>query len=127
MALNVSAWAIRQPLPSIVIMAALLGVGFASYKKIPITRMPNVDVPVFIRDVSGTPLGMDQPPGSRIQSYSLKVNYSPASAVTSVTFTRAGITTSLTPSRSWPRSRGSSARATRSTARSARSRSSGPG
>ena len=55
------------------------------------------DVPVFIRDVSGTPLGLDQPPGSRIQSYSLKVNYSPASAVTSVTFTRAGITTSLTP------------------------------
>src|SRR5947199_54827 len=56
-----------------------------------------VDVPVFIRDTSGTPLGIDQPPGSRIQSYSLKVNYSPASAVSSVTFTRAGITTSLTP------------------------------
>jgi hypothetical protein len=55
------------------------------------------DVPVFIRDTSGTPLGIDQPSGSRIQSYSLKVNYSPASAVSSVTFTRAGITTSLTP------------------------------
>lgn len=56
-----------------------------------------VDVPVFIRDVSGTPLGMDQPPGSKIQSYSIKVDYSPASAVQSVTFTRAGITQSLTP------------------------------
>jgi hypothetical protein len=56
-----------------------------------------VDVPVSIRDLSGTPLGMDQPPGSRIQSYSIKVSYSPASAVQSVTFTRAGITTSLTP------------------------------
>ena len=56
-----------------------------------------VDVPVSIRDVSGTPLGMDQPPGSKIQSYSLKVDYSPASAVQSVTFTRAGITQSLTP------------------------------
>ena len=56
-----------------------------------------VDVPVFIRDVSGTPLGIDQPPGSKIQSYSLKVDYSPASAVQSVTFTRAGITQSLTP------------------------------
>lgn len=55
------------------------------------------DVPVFIRDTSGSPLGIDQPPGSRIQSYSLKVNYSPASAVSSVTFTRAGITTTLTP------------------------------
>src|SRR5258708_18613127 len=56
-----------------------------------------VDVPVFINDLSGTPLGLDQPPGSRIQSYSIKVSYSPAVAVQSVTFTRAGITTSLTP------------------------------
>lgn len=56
-----------------------------------------VDVPVYIRDVSGTPLGIDQPPGSRIQSYSIKVNYSPASAVQSISFTRAGITAPLTP------------------------------
>ena len=56
-----------------------------------------VDVPVFIRDASGTPLGIDQPSGSRIQSYSLTVNYAPASAVQSVTFTRAGITAPLTP------------------------------
>src|SRR4051812_247889 len=56
-----------------------------------------VNVPVYIRDTSGTPLGIDQPPGSRIQSYSIKVNYSPASAVSAVTFTRAGITQSLTP------------------------------
>ena len=56
-----------------------------------------VDVPVYIRDASGNPLGLDQPPGSRIQSYSIKVNYSPAAAVQSVTFTRAGITSSLSP------------------------------
>jgi hypothetical protein len=56
-----------------------------------------VDVPVFIRDISGTPLGMDQPPGSKIQSYSIKVSYAPASAVQSVTFSRAGVTASLTP------------------------------
>src|ERR1044071_9009870 len=56
-----------------------------------------VDVPVFIRDTSGTPLGIDQPPGSRIQSYSIKVNYAPAASVQSVTFTRAGITAPLTP------------------------------
>jgi hypothetical protein len=56
-----------------------------------------VDVPVYIRDVSLTPLGIDQPPGSRIQSYSIKVDYAPASSVQSITFTRAGITQSLTP------------------------------
>lgn len=56
-----------------------------------------VDVPVYIRDASSTPLGIDQPAGSRIQSWSLKVNYAPTSAVQSVTFTRAGISAPLTP------------------------------
>ena len=56
-----------------------------------------VDIPVSIRDVSGTPLGVDQPAGSHIQSYSIKVDYAPASAIQSITFTRAGITTALTP------------------------------
>jgi hypothetical protein len=56
-----------------------------------------IDVPVYIRDASGTPLGLDQPPGSRIQSYSIKVNYSPASSVQAISFSRAGITSSLTP------------------------------
>src|SRR5689334_18798690 len=59
---------------------------------------PNVDVPVFVRDTSGTPLGVDKPAGSKIQAFSIKVNYSPAAAVSSVTFTRAGITQSLSPS-----------------------------
>lgn len=66
------------------------------------------DVPVYIRDTSGTPLGIDKPAGSRIQSYSIKVNYSPASAVQSVTFSRAGITQSLSPAfESSPSSAGS--------------------
>ncbi|HEX3109534.1 MAG TPA: hypothetical protein VHU41_10605, partial [Thermoanaerobaculia bacterium] len=56
-----------------------------------------VDVPVYIRDVSGTPLGMDQPAGSRIQSFTIKVTYAPTTSVQSITFTRAGITAGLTP------------------------------
>jgi len=56
-----------------------------------------VDVPVSIRDRSGTPLGLDQPAGQHIQAYSIKVTYAPASAVQSITFTRGGVTTSLTP------------------------------
>jgi len=89
--------ALAQPLPQdVVTVGTVTSAG------------PTVDVPVFIRDTSGTPLGIDQPPGSRIQSYSLKVDYSPASAVSSITFTRAGITTSLTPTfESSPSSAGS--------------------
>jgi len=56
-----------------------------------------VTVPVFIRDLAATPLGVDRPAGSKIQSLSIKVSYSPASAVQSVTFNRAGITANLTP------------------------------
>jgi hypothetical protein len=56
-----------------------------------------VDVPVYIRDLSGTPLGIDQPSGSRIQSYSIKVTCTPPAAVQSVTLARAGITAPLTP------------------------------
>lgn len=55
-----------------------------------------VNVPVYIRDTAGTPLGIDQPAGSRIQSYSLQVLYS-SPAVQSITFTRGGITSPLTP------------------------------
>ena len=60
-------------------------------------QFSTVDVPVFIRDSSGTPLGLDQPAGLHIQAYAIKVNYAPTSAVQSITFTRGGITTSLTP------------------------------
>jgi len=56
-----------------------------------------VDVPIYVRDVSGTPLGRDQAAGSKIQSFSIKVAYAPASAVQSVTSSRAGITAGLTP------------------------------
>ncbi len=61
------------------------------------TSSTTVDVPVYIRDASGTPLGMDKDPSSRIQSFSIKVTYAPASAVSSVTFSRSGITASLNP------------------------------
>lgn len=57
----------------------------------------SVDVPVSIRDISGTALGRDQPAGSRIQAFTIKVSYAPAASVQSVAFTRAGITASLHP------------------------------
>jgi uncharacterized protein YjdB len=55
------------------------------------------DVPIYIRDTAATPLGVDKPAGSRIQSYSITVNYAPASAVSSVAISRAGITAGLNP------------------------------
>jgi len=57
-----------------------------------------VSVPISIRDISGTPLGVDQAAGSKIQSFSIKVTYSPAASVQSISIARAGITSSLSPS-----------------------------
>jgi hypothetical protein len=79
-------WAGAPSTPDVVTVATVNGPQFST-----------VDVPVFIRDSSGTPLGLDQPAGFHIQANLIKVNYAPASAVQSITFTRGGVTTSLTP------------------------------
>ena len=47
MALNVSAFSIRQPVPSLVVAAAILVLGWISFERLPIALMPNVDVPVI--------------------------------------------------------------------------------
>ena len=46
MAVNVSAWSIRHPIPPIVIALAIAAIGYLSFIKLPITRYPNVDVPL---------------------------------------------------------------------------------
>src|SRR5271170_1141737 len=47
MAVNVSAWSIRHPLPPIVLAAAIVALGLISFNRLPVTRMPNVDAPVI--------------------------------------------------------------------------------
>jgi multidrug efflux pump subunit AcrB len=47
MAINISAWSIRRPLPPIVMAAAIVALGYFSFTKLPITRSPNIDVPVI--------------------------------------------------------------------------------
>ena len=46
MALNISAWSIRHPLPPLILGAAIVTLGYINFTKLPITRMPNVDVPI---------------------------------------------------------------------------------
>lgn len=47
MALNISAWSIRRPLPSIVLSIILLVLGWTSFLRLPVTRLPNADIPVI--------------------------------------------------------------------------------
>ncbi|MEA1831614.1 efflux RND transporter permease subunit [Methylobacterium durans] len=46
MRLNISAWAIRKPLPSIVLFIVLGVLGLVSFRSLPITRFPNIDIPI---------------------------------------------------------------------------------
>jgi hydrophobe/amphiphile efflux-1 (HAE1) family protein len=43
---NFSAWSIRQPVPSIVLFVVLCFLGIMSFRNLPVTRFPNIDVPV---------------------------------------------------------------------------------
>jgi len=46
MALNVSAWSIRKPVPSIVLFVVLMLLGIFTFQSLPITRFPNIDIPL---------------------------------------------------------------------------------
>ena len=46
MAINISSWSIRRPLPAVVLGLVMLALGWSSFTKLPITLLPNVDQPV---------------------------------------------------------------------------------
>lgn len=51
---NISAWAIRNPVPPIVMFVVLLFLGYSSFMSLPVTRFPNIDVPVVAVTVTQT-------------------------------------------------------------------------
>jgi multidrug efflux pump subunit AcrB len=51
-ALNISAWSIRNPLPSVVFSIILLVLGWVSFTKLAVTRLPSADIPVISVAVS---------------------------------------------------------------------------
>ena len=46
MSWNFSAWSIRNPVPPILLFIVLVALGLMSFSKLPITRFPNIDVPL---------------------------------------------------------------------------------
>jgi hydrophobe/amphiphile efflux-1 (HAE1) family protein len=43
---NISAWSIRKPVPALVLFMVLLALGYFSFQQLPVTRFPNVDIPI---------------------------------------------------------------------------------
>ncbi len=52
MSLNISAWSIRNPLPSVVFSIILLALGWTSFTRLAVTRLPSADIPVISVAVS---------------------------------------------------------------------------
>ncbi len=46
MRFNVSAWSIRQPIPSIVLFLILMAMGSIAFRNLPVERFPNIDIPL---------------------------------------------------------------------------------
>ncbi len=46
MRLAISAWSIRRPMPAVVSFLVLVILGIVSFRALPITRMPNIDIPI---------------------------------------------------------------------------------
>ena len=47
MNLNFSAWSIRKPVPAILLFVVLCVLGLMAFSKLPVTRFPNIDVPLI--------------------------------------------------------------------------------
>jgi hydrophobe/amphiphile efflux-1 (HAE1) family protein len=47
MRINISAWSIRRPVPAIVLFAVLMLLGLLSFRQLPVTRFPNIDIPLI--------------------------------------------------------------------------------
>src|SRR4030081_184415 len=54
MALNVSAWSIRKPIPPLVFFVVMIVLGAVTLKPLPIPQMPNIDIPIVTITVAQT-------------------------------------------------------------------------
>ncbi len=50
--MNVSAWSIRRPIPSLVLFLVLMVLGVISFFGLGVTRFPNIDIPIVIIEVA---------------------------------------------------------------------------
>jgi len=77
MRINVSAWSIRQPVPSLVLFMVLITVGTMSFFSLPITRFPNIDIPliqVTITQAGSAPSELETQVSKRVEDAIAGVN-----------------------------------------------------
>jgi hydrophobe/amphiphile efflux-1 (HAE1) family protein len=67
---NFSAWSIRNPVPAVLLFVVLMLVGVMSFKSLPITQFPNIDVPIIAVSVAqsgATPVELETQVTKRVE------------------------------------------------------------
>ncbi|AMJ62002.1 efflux RND transporter permease subunit [Bosea sp. PAMC 26642] len=70
MNINFSAWSIRKPVPAILLFVVLCVLGLLSFSKLPVTRFPNIDVPlvsVTITQSGAAPAELESQVSKRVE------------------------------------------------------------
>ncbi|PZU92760.1 MAG: ABC transporter permease [Chelatococcus sp.] len=70
MNVNISAWSIRKPVPAILLFVVLCVLGLLSFAKLPVTRFPNIDVPlvsVTITQAGAAPAELESQISKRVE------------------------------------------------------------
>ncbi|QBY01174.1 efflux RND transporter permease subunit [Rhodophyticola sp. CCM32] len=49
--MNMSVWAIRQPVPSLALFLVLMVLGMVGFARLPVTQFPNIDIPIITVNV----------------------------------------------------------------------------
>lgn len=77
MRLNISAWSIKQPIPSIVLFVVLMLLGITSFSKLPVTRFPNIDIPlvsIAVMQIGAAPAELETQVTKRIEDSVANIN-----------------------------------------------------
>ncbi len=75
--LNISAWSIRAPIPSVVMFIVLLILGVMSFRLLPVERFPNIDIPlvaVTITQAGASPSELETQVTKRVENAVASIN-----------------------------------------------------
>ena len=92
MAWNISAGAIKNPIPPILLILGLVFAGLTAYAKLPINQLPNIEFPEFVVSVSqpgAAPVEMETQIAQRVEA-----------ALTTVQGVRR-VNTTISPGNTW--------------------------
>ncbi len=67
---NISAWSIRNPVAPILLFVVLLVLGAMSFSKLPVTRFPNIDIPIVavtVKDPGVAPTELETQVAKRVE------------------------------------------------------------